>query len=133
MIAMARAFICDPEYGKKAYEGRGEDVVPCIRCNKCHGMTQGRPWFSFCSVNPKIGIAHRVDRMIEAPAASKKVAVIGGGPAGMKAAIMAAERGHKVTLYEKNDSLGGQLRHTDFASFQMAPQRLQGLPCPSGE
>ena len=115
MIAMARAFICDPEYGKKAYEGRGEDVIPCIRCNKCHGDTT---WLSFCSVNPKLGIAHRLNGMIETPARSKKVAVIGGGPAGMKAAITAAERGHKVALYEKSASLGGLLKHTDFASFQ---------------
>jgi len=115
MIAMARAFICDSEYGKKASEGRGEDVVPCIRCNKCHGDTT---WLSFCSVNPELGIAHRLNRMIEPPALSKKVAVIGGGPAGMRAAIVAAERGHKVTIYEKNAYLGGMLRHTDFASFQ---------------
>jgi 2,4-dienoyl-CoA reductase-like NADH-dependent reductase (Old Yellow Enzyme family)/thioredoxin reductase len=115
MIAMARTFIADSEYGKKAYEGRGEDVIPCIRCNKCHGDTT---WLSFCSVNPKLGQAHRLNRMIEAPALPKKVAVIGGGPAGMKAAITAAERGHKVTIYEKNGYLGGMLRHTDFASFQ---------------
>jgi len=117
MIAMARAFICDPEYGKKAYEGRGEDVIPCMLCNKCHREA----WTSHvqtCSANPTFGIAHRIDRMIEAPVVSKKVAVIGGGPAGMRAALVAAERGHKVTLYEKNDFLGGQLRHADFASFQ---------------
>jgi NADPH-dependent 2,4-dienoyl-CoA reductase/sulfur reductase-like enzyme len=118
MVAMARAFICDPEYGKKAYQGRNEDVVPCIRCNKCHGFSMVGPWFSACSVNPKIGIEHRVDRMVETPAAPQKVAVIGGGPAGMKAAIVAAEKGHKVTLYEKNYFLGGQLRHADFASFK---------------
>ena len=115
LIAMGRAFICDSEFGKKACEGRGEDVVPCVRCNKCHGNTS---WLSFCSVNPKLGMAHRLDRMIDAPAKSKNVAVIGGGPAGMQAAIVAAERGHKVTLYEKNGYLGGLLRHTDFASFQ---------------
>ncbi len=115
MIAMARAFICDPEYGKKLLEGRGEDVVPCIRCNKCHGNTE---WLSFCSVNPKLGMTNRLERMIEPPASPKKVAVIGGGPAGMEAAIVAAERGHKVTIYEKNDFLGGLLRHADFASFQ---------------
>jgi 2,4-dienoyl-CoA reductase-like NADH-dependent reductase (Old Yellow Enzyme family) len=63
MVAMARAFICDPEYGQKAAEGRGEDVVPCIRCNDCHGVSMQGPWYSWCSVNPKIGIAHRVHRM----------------------------------------------------------------------
>jgi 2,4-dienoyl-CoA reductase-like NADH-dependent reductase (Old Yellow Enzyme family)/thioredoxin reductase len=115
LVAMARPFICDPEYGKKAYEGRGEDVVPCIKCNKCHGDTS---WLSFCSVNPELGIAHRLNHMIAPPAKSKKVAVIGGGPAGMEAAIVAGERGHNVTLYEKNDFLGGLLRHADYASFQ---------------
>jgi len=117
MIAMARAFICDPEYGEKAYEGRGDDVVPCILCNKCHGNIH-TPNLDVCSVNPELGFAHKIDRMIKVPATSRKVAVIGGGPAGMKAAIVAAERGHKVTLYEKSDTLGGQLRHTEYASFQ---------------
>lgn len=119
MIGMARAFICDPEYGKKVYEGRGEDTVPCIMCNKCHGLSFDGPWFSVCSVNPKIGI-ESVLRTIDVPTAKKKVAVIGGGPAGMKAAITASERGHKVTLYEKNASLGGLLRHSDFSSFKWA-------------
>jgi 2,4-dienoyl-CoA reductase-like NADH-dependent reductase (Old Yellow Enzyme family)/thioredoxin reductase len=118
MIAMARAFICDPEYAQKAYEDRGEDVVPCIRCNKCHVPSMTGPWLSICSVNPLMGIAHKVDKMIAPLTSSKKVAIIGGGPAGMKAAIVAAGRGHKVTLYEKDDFLGGQLRHADFASFK---------------
>jgi 2,4-dienoyl-CoA reductase-like NADH-dependent reductase (Old Yellow Enzyme family)/thioredoxin reductase len=117
IIAMARAFIADPGYGEKAYEGRGEDVVPCILCNRCHGVSSA-PLLDVCSVNPEIGIAHKAGRMVTAPRASRKVAVIGGGPAGMKAAITAAERGHSVTLYEKSGLLGGQLRHADFASFQ---------------
>jgi len=117
MIAMARAFIADPGYGQKAYEGRGEDVVPCILCNRCHGITRS-PLLDVCSVNPETGLAHRIDRMVSAPVIPRKVAVIGGGPAGMKAAIVAAERGHRVTLFEKSGTLGGQLRHADFASFQ---------------
>jgi len=120
MISMARAWWADPEYGKKAYEGRSEDVVPCVRCNDCHGKVTGveGPPVSFCTVNPEFGLAHRINRMIDAPVVSRKVAVIGGGPAGMKAAITAAERGHRVTLYEKNDYLGGQLKHTDYPSFK---------------
>jgi len=120
MISMARAWWADPEYGKKAYEGRGEDVVPCVRCNDCHGKVTGveGPPVSFCTVNPEFGHAHRINRMIDAPVVSRKVAVIGGGPAGMKAAITSAERGHRVTLYEKNDYLGGQLKHTDYPSFK---------------
>jgi 2,4-dienoyl-CoA reductase-like NADH-dependent reductase (Old Yellow Enzyme family)/thioredoxin reductase len=117
MIAMARNWIADPDYGTKAYEGRGEDVVPCLLCNECH--SHGRaPWVDTCTVNPKMGVSHRVPRMIDAPLLSRKVAVIGGGPAGMKAAVVAAERGHKVTLYERNDYLGGQLKSMDFVSFK---------------
>ncbi len=114
IIAMARNWICDPEYGKKAYEGRGEDVVPCIRCNDCHGISMEGPWYSWCSVNPKTGHAHRMLRMIDPPRSAMKIAVIGGGPAGMKAALTAAQRGHKVTVYERTDFLGGQISHSDF-------------------
>lgn len=117
VIGMARAFLCDPEYGRKAYEGRGEDVVPCLWCNKCHG-TMRPPWLTFCSVNPLLGIEHKVGRLVETPGPSKKVAIIGGGPAGMEAAIVAAQRGHQVTLYEQNDYLGGQLMHGDYSSFK---------------
>lgn len=119
LIAMARAFIADPEYGNKILAGRGEDIVPCIKCNKCHGLSFTGPWYSVCSVNPKIGIESAL-RVIGPPIRTQKVAVIGGGPAGMKAALTAAERGHKVTLYEKNAYLGGLLRHTDFSPFKWA-------------
>ena len=117
MIGMARAFMADPEYGKKLYEGRGEDVVPCLWCNKCHG-TMSAPYMTFCSVNPIQGIAHKVGKMLDAETTPRKVAVIGGGPVGMKAAITAAERGHDVTLFEKTDYLGGQLIHSEFSSFK---------------
>ncbi len=110
-VSMARAFICDPEYGKKLYAGNGEDVVPCLRCNGCHG---GR-----CAVNPRHGYEHVMQGMFPAaPERLKTVAVIGGGPAGMVAAITAAKRGHSVTLYEQADVLGGQLCHADYTQFK---------------
>jgi len=114
MILVGRPLLCEPEYGKKIYEGRGEDIAPCIQCNKCHGTSLNGDWYTVCSINPELALEPAV-RGIEPPVASRKVAVIGGGPAGMKAAITAAERGHKVTLFEKNDSLGGLTRHADFA------------------
>jgi 2,4-dienoyl-CoA reductase-like NADH-dependent reductase (Old Yellow Enzyme family)/thioredoxin reductase len=124
MIAMARNWIAEPEYGRKLQEGRGEDVFPCLLCNECH--THGRaPWVDGCTVNPKMGIAHRLPRLIDAPGVSKKVAVIGGGPAGMKAAIIAAERGHRVDLYEKNDYLGGQLKVMDHVPFKWTFKELK--------
>jgi 2,4-dienoyl-CoA reductase-like NADH-dependent reductase (Old Yellow Enzyme family)/thioredoxin reductase len=120
MFTMARAFLCDPEYGQKMAAGRGDDLVPCIKCNKCHGehITDG-PWYTVCSVNPMLGIPAAV-KSIRPPGARKKVAVIGGGPAGMQAAITAARRGHKVTLYEKGPALGGLLRHADYSPYKWA-------------
>ena len=110
MIALGRAFICDPEYGKKLYAGRGEDIVPCIRCDACHG--------GICSVNPINGLSHVKQTLFDAPEGSQKVAVIGGGPAGMEAALTAARRGHQVTLFEAQDRLGGQLQHADHIAFK---------------
>jgi len=117
LVSMGRAFICEPDYGEKVYAGRGEDTTPCIMCNKCHGLSMTKDWITVCSVNPKIGLSSAL-KAINPPVARKKVAVIGGGPAGMKAAITAAERGHQVTLYEKNDHLGGLLAHADFDPYK---------------
>jgi NADPH-dependent 2,4-dienoyl-CoA reductase/sulfur reductase-like enzyme len=110
LIAMARAWISNPEYGRLAYEGRGDDVVPCLRCNKCHGNP--------CSVNPVYGFEHKIERMVLPSTGQKKVAVVGGGPAGMEAALVAAGRGHQVTLYEKSGTLGGLLNLSNDVSFK---------------
>lgn len=107
LVAMGRAFICDPEYGKKLYEGRGEDVIACLRCDKCHS--------GICAVNPRIGIAPSLLAEEDSrPAQPRKVAVIGGGPAGLYTAAECARLGHSVVLYEKDETLGGQARHADF-------------------
>lgn len=106
LVAMGRAFICDPEYGEKLYEGRGEDVIACLRCDKCHG--------GVCSINPKVGIAPSMLEEDRKPVVPKRVAVIGGGPAGLYTAAECSKIGHSVVLYEKDETLGGQVKHADF-------------------
>jgi 2,4-dienoyl-CoA reductase-like NADH-dependent reductase (Old Yellow Enzyme family) len=121
MVGMARAFMADYDFLKKIEEGRGEDIRPCIWCNSCHGPTyngKNGPWVNRCTVNPELGFEARLDRLVKEPGPSKKVAIIGGGVAGMQAAITAAERGHQVTLFEATDYLGGQLYHAESFAFK---------------
>ena len=111
VVTMARALIADPELPNKAREGRVEDIRPCLGDNQeCIGrVTAGLPMR--CTVNATAGREGEVGigKIKPAPAA-RKVLVIGGGPAGMEAARIAAERGHSVRLWEKTDSLGGTVR-----------------------
>ncbi|MBQ9269082.1 MAG: FAD-dependent oxidoreductase [Oscillospiraceae bacterium] len=123
-IGGARAFIADPDWGNKAYEGRNEDVVPCLRCNKCHVAGPGN-WNTVCSVNPEWGLEHKVGRIVKAPARRKKIAVIGGGPVGMEAALLSEKRGHDVTLYEKEDRLGGLLCAMDGVELKWTVTRFK--------
>ncbi len=111
-IGAARSFIADPQWGVKAYEGRNEDVVPCLRCNKCH-IPGPEKWNTVCSVNPEWGLEHKVERLVTPPIRKKKIAVVGGGPTGMEAALLASKRGHDVTLYEKENKLGGLINATE--------------------
>ena len=98
LVAMARAWISNPDYGKFLYEDRAEDIVPCLRCNKCHGRGKHDIMTTVCSVNPKFGF-EAVDRYLAYPVDKvKDIAVIGGGPGGMRTAIYLADRGHKVTI-----------------------------------
>ncbi|MDR1643221.1 MAG: FAD-dependent oxidoreductase, partial [Clostridiales bacterium] len=118
IVSMARAWVSNPNYGNLVYDGRADDIVPCLRCNKCHGRGPNDPYVSVCSVNPLIGIEHRLSHLLTPLGAKKKVAVIGGGPAGMKAAICAYDRGHEVTLFEATDALGGTIKHADCIDFK---------------
>ena len=118
LVAMARAWISNPDYGKMLYEDRFEDVVPCLRCNKCHGRSKKDIFTTTCSVNPKFGF-EAVDRYLGYPVEKiKNVAVIGGGPGGMRTALFLAQRGHKVTIFEKEDHLGGMICHSDYVPFK---------------
>lgn len=109
MVGMCRALITDPELPRKAKEGRLEDIRNCIACNQeCRTHFQGR--MISCVQNPAVGFEKELGLGSLKPASQKKeVVVIGGGPAGMEAARVAALRGHSVRLYEKNGELGGQV------------------------
>ena len=108
MVGLARALIADPEFVNKIAVGRGEDIRACVGCNQaCVGHRLAHFPVS-CIQNPLSGREHSMGKL-QAAAQSRKVLVIGGGPAGMKAAVVAAERGHEVELHEKDSRLGGQV------------------------
>ncbi|MHA1599657.1 MAG: oxidoreductase, partial [Alphaproteobacteria bacterium] len=107
MCGMTRANICDPEIAAKARDGRADDIRACIGCNQaCIGHEQAGYPIS-CIQHPETGRETVYGTLKPAPS-RKRIFVAGGGPAGMKAAAVAAERGHDVTLYEASQQLGGQ-------------------------
>ena len=122
LVAVCRAWISNPEYGRLVYENKTDDIVPCIRCNKCHRPGLLDPLIPGCSVNPTYGIEHKLPRITKPIGRSKKLAVVGGGPAGMRTAMYLKDRGHEVTLYEKEDKLGGQLNYTTHVDFKWTLQ-----------
>jgi 2,4-dienoyl-CoA reductase-like NADH-dependent reductase (Old Yellow Enzyme family)/thioredoxin reductase len=118
LISMGRALIADPELPRKAFQGRLEEILPCISCNRC-GLSVNKGNALQCAVNPEAGreaVLH-----LQKTDYPKKVWVIGGGPAGMKAAEIASKRGHQVTLYEEKKILGGQFL------LAAVPPKKQGL------
>jgi 2,4-dienoyl-CoA reductase-like NADH-dependent reductase (Old Yellow Enzyme family)/thioredoxin reductase len=118
LICAGRAYVSNPNYGDLILAGRGDDIVPCLRCNKCHGRGEHDPFVSVCSVNPMLGLEHRVHQLIQPTVRSKRVAVIGGGPAGMRCALFLKDRGHTPVVYEAEPVLGGQIVHADYADFK---------------
>lgn len=107
MVAMGRPLLADPDWGTKIAAGKACDIRRCISCNKgCTDAIQNRQFLS-CVLNAENGYEN--SRSIQPAAQKKKVAVLGGGPAGLEAARVAALCGHDVTLFEKTTALGGQL------------------------
>ena len=107
MVSMARPFLADPDFVNKAAEGRAHEITPCIACNQaCLDHTfMGK--ISSCLVNPRA--CHETELVYDRAALSKTVAVVGAGPAGLMAALVADQRGHRVTLFEADAQVGGQL------------------------
>ena len=107
MVAVGRPLLADPDWGTKIAAGKACDIRRCISCNKgCTDAIQNRQFLS-CVLNAENGYENT--RSIQPAAQKKKIAVLGGGPAGLEAARVAALRGHDVTLFEKTTALGGQL------------------------
>jgi len=106
MVSMARPFLADPHFVAKAAAGRGDEIAPCIACNQaCLDHTFSMKT-STCLVNPRA--CYETELLLE-PATPKTVAIVGAGPAGLSTALAASERGHKVTLFDQADEIGGQL------------------------
>lgn len=121
MVTIGRALLADPYWVKKAMEERSGDIVPCLRCAYClHWTTERRN--QGCSVNMRFNRTEYVPEIINKAKQRKKVVIIGGGVAGMQAAITANERGHDVLLIEQDERLGG---HTKLADADCTKQDLK--------
>lgn len=112
LISLTRALIADPDLVRKSRAGRVAEVRPCIGCNQgCMAAILNSPPRMACTVNPVVGFEATLDEHLVTPTAEpRRVLVVGGGPAGMEAARVAADGGHRVTLVEAEDELGGALR-----------------------
>ncbi len=108
LVALGRPLLTDPEWPSKVKAGRLREVRPCLSCNEACIGNIGRLWAVSCVVNPQVG--HERDFVVLPSPRAKRVLVVGGGPAGAEAARVAADRGHRVTLWEQSEQLGGQLR-----------------------
>ncbi|WP_417242345.1 FAD-dependent oxidoreductase [Celeribacter sp.] len=107
MVSMARPFLADPDFVNKAAAGKADEIAPCIACNQaCLDHTFSGKLTS-CLVNPRA--CHETNLDYAPVTSAKSVAVVGAGPAGLMTAIVAAGRGHDVTLFDRSDRLGGQL------------------------
>ncbi|MDR2785258.1 MAG: FAD-dependent oxidoreductase [Treponema sp.] len=117
LVAFGRSFIADPDWPNKAKEGREDDIRPCIRCMQCYHISTNRRNVG-CSVNPRFTNESFIKKDPGRAEKEKFVVVVGGGPAGLTAAVTARQRGHRVTLFEKNAFLGGALHYVSMEHYK---------------
>lgn len=117
MVALGRPLIADPQWPKKAMEGRAEDIVPCIRCLQCYHIATNRRNVG-CSVNPKYNNETWYPQKTEKAEKRKRVVIVGAGPAGIRAALTADSRGFEVILLEKTDHIGGAIHYVAMEEFK---------------
>ena len=118
IVNVARGLVADPDLPLKAQTGHAKDIDKCLRCSYCFSRLMSTGQYC-CSINPEIGREHEYLAQPRAVTRPKKVLVVGGGIAGMQAALTAARRGHTVTLAEKADRLGGILRCEEQVPFKV--------------
>ncbi|WP_086347837.1 FAD-dependent oxidoreductase [Candidatus Enterococcus clewellii] len=123
MVAFGRSFVADPDWPKKALAGHPEDIHGCIRCLQCYHIATNHKNVG-CSVNPRYNNETFVAKEVKPTKIVKNIVIIGGGPAGINAAITADKVGHRVTLLEKSDALGGQLKYVAKEHFKIEIARL---------
>ena len=141
MVSLGRELFADPDFPVKAAEGREDEIRRCLRCGRCYPGPTGEheterakvkfPPLDSCSINPYSvwpASHHKVlPKDMPAPKASRRVLVAGGGCAGMQAAITAADRGHRVTLCEREGQLGGILNFTDHTDHKVDIRNFKDL------
>ncbi|MFZ7132568.1 MAG: FAD-dependent oxidoreductase [Eubacteriales bacterium] len=118
LVALGRPLAADPQWPQKSMEDRSDDIIPCIRCLQCYHIATNRRNVG-CSVNPRYANELWVPLKLPPAEAKKKIVVIGAGPAGLKAALVADQRGHEVILFEKNNFIGGALHYVAMEHYKI--------------
>lgn len=122
-VAPGHLMICNENMGEILRNGNGEDLNPCIECHCCRGTSSTGDWMSHCTINPLIGMEHQAFRFVEPVTRQKRVAIVGGGPGGMKCALWLKERGHTPVIFEASDELGGQIKSANYPTFKWELKR----------
>lgn len=122
LVCLGHQSLADPAWPAKVKKGQIDDIIPCIGCNECIYRPMNNA-YNTCAINPLTGMEN--DYALTPPKTKRRILIVGGGPGGMFSAITAAKQGHDVELWEKNESLGGNLTAAGAPSFKFNTDRYQ--------